>query len=259
MGSGVSSSMALALAGFCFSLIFIAFVCSRLACALLRRHRRRARSRLLALPRYYTDYSFAAHHPAPGGGGGLGLGLGLGPAAVAALPTRAFAARPRGSAASDAESQCVICLEEYEERDVLRVLPHCGHDFHMACIHVWLEQNSTCPVCRISLLDNPDSEHNAPPPPPPLSGVAVTMSSPGSPEPPGSDPCRCLFAGAGHSSRASSEAPPRHDPDQENQVASGPSVDGGANSNGMPLSEVNPTPPESNSQTVRKQQPGPCK
>lgn len=227
MASGVSPSMALALAGFCFSLIFIAFVCSRLACALLRRHRRRARSRLLALPRYYTDYSFAA--------------------------------RPRGSAASDADSQCVICLEEYEERDVLRVLPHCGHDFHMACIHVWLEQNSTCPVCRISLLDNPDSEHNAPPPPPPLSGVAVTMSSPGSPEPPGSDPCRCLFAGAGHSSRASSEAPPRHEPDQENQVASGPSVDGGANSNGMPLSEVNPTPPESNSQAVRKQQPGPCK
>jgi hypothetical protein len=138
---------------------------------------------------------------------------------------------------------------------VLRVLPHCTHDFHMACIDLWLEQNSTCPVCRVSLLDNPDSEHTAPPPPP-LS--VVVISPPSSPESSASDPCRCLFAGTGHSSRAS-EAP-RHgmEPDQENQVASSPSVDGGANSNSMPLSEVNPTP-ENNSQTARKQQLGPCK
>ncbi|CAD6258265.1 unnamed protein product [Miscanthus lutarioriparius] len=256
MASGVSPSMALALAGFCFSLIFIAFVCSRLACALLRRHRRRARSRLAAaLPRYAVDYTFAVVqvlHPTAGaattaGGGGGGLG----PAAVAALPTRAFAARPRGSGASDADSQCVICLAEYEEGDVLRVLPHCGHAFHMACIDLWLEQNSTCPVCRVSLLDNPDSEHTAPPPPLPS---VVVISPPSSPEPSASDPCQCLFAGTGHSSRLS-EAP-RHEADQENQVASRPSVDGGANS--MPLSEVNPTP-ENNSQTVRKQQLGPCK
>jgi len=148
--------------------------------------------------------------------------------------------------------RCVICLAEYEEGDVLRVLPHCGHDFHMACIDLWLEQNSTCPVCRVSLLDNPDSEHTAPPPPP-LSSVVV-ISPPSSPEPSASDPCQCLFASTGHSSR-SSEAP-RHEANQENQVASRPSVDGGANS--MPLSEVNPTP-ENNSQTVRKQHLGPCK
>ncbi|KXG27738.1 RING-H2 finger protein ATL8 [Sorghum bicolor] len=243
MASGVSPSMALALAGFCFSLIFIAFVCSRLACALLRRHRRRARSRLAAvLPRYAADYTFTVvqvHHPAADAAAG-----GLGPAAVAALPTRAFAARPGGS---DADSQCVICLAEYEEGDVLRVLPHCGHDFHMACIDLWLEQNSTCPVCRVSLLHNPDSEHTAPPPPLPS---VVVISPPSSPEPSASDPCRCLFAGTGHSSRASEAT--RNEPDQENQVASRSSVDS------MPLSEGNPTP-ENNSQTVRKQQIGPCK
>jgi hypothetical protein len=137
---------------------------------------------------------------------------------------------------------------------VLRTLPYCRHDFHMACIDLWLEQNSTCPACRISLVDNPDSEHTTPPP---LPSVAA-ISPPSSPESSRSDPCRCLFVSTGHSSRAS-EAP-RHEPDQENQVASAPSVDG---ANNMPLSEVDPTP-ENNSQTLRKQvdrstQLGPCK
>jgi len=106
MGSAVSSSMALALAGFYFSVIFIVFVCTRLACALLRRRRRRARSRrTAALPQFaaVSHYSFAAHaarHSAGGASGG-----GLDPDAVAALPTRAFAAGPRGSGASDADSQ----------------------------------------------------------------------------------------------------------------------------------------------------------
>ncbi|XP_062183248.1 E3 ubiquitin-protein ligase EL5-like [Phragmites australis] len=253
MASGVSASMALTLAGFCFSVIFIVFVCSRLACALLRRRRARSR-RSPALPQYsVASYAFALHaaRSAAGVGGG-----GLHPAAVAAFPTRAFAAAPRGSGASDssdADSQCVVCLAEYREKDVLRTLPSCGHNFHMACIDMWLEQNSTCPVCRISLRDNPDRTHAAPPPVP-----SVVISPPSSPQASRSDPCHCLFVSTGHSSRASEVL--RHEPDQENQVASRPSVDG---ANNLPLSEVN-SPRENSSQTVRKQverstQLGPCK
>ncbi|XP_066331575.1 putative RING-H2 finger protein ATL37 isoform X1 [Miscanthus floridulus] len=49
------------------------------------------------------------------------------------------------------ESQCTVCLEGYEAKDVVRVLPACGHAFHAACIDAWLRQHPTCPVCRASL------------------------------------------------------------------------------------------------------------
>jgi hypothetical protein len=137
----------------------------------------------------------------------------------------------------------VVCLAEYEDKDVLRFLPYCGHNFHMTCIDLWLEQNSTCPVCRISLHDNIDKSHIAPSPPP-----SIVISPPCSPQASGSDPCRCLFVNTGHSSRASEV--PRHEPDLENQIAPGTSVDGPANN--LPLPEVN-SPPENNSETVRKQ------
>jgi hypothetical protein len=44
-----------------------------------------------------------------------------------------------------------VCLEEYEAKDVVRVLPACGHAFHATCIDAWLRQHPTCPVCRASL------------------------------------------------------------------------------------------------------------
>uniref|UniRef100_A0A0A9G214 RING-type domain-containing protein n=1 Tax=Arundo donax TaxID=35708 RepID=A0A0A9G214_ARUDO len=244
MASGVSASMALTLAGFCVSVIFIVFVCSRLACILLRRRRSRSRRSPAALLQYaVATYAFPLHASRPSAAGG-GTG-GLDPAAVAAFPTRAFAAGPRGSAAfdsSDADTQCVVCLAEYEEKDVLRILPSCGHNFHMGCIDMWLEQNSTCPVCRVSLRDNLDSTRTVPPPLP-----SVVISPPCSPQASRSDPCHCLFVSTGHSSRASEVL--RYEPDQENQIASGPSADG---PNNLPLSEVN-SPCENNSQTVRKQ------
>ncbi|TVU50869.1 hypothetical protein EJB05_02261 [Eragrostis curvula] len=249
-GSGMSASMAFTLLGFCVSVIFIVYICARLVCALARRRRLR-RNRAPPLPQFHT-YAFAVHvarHPSAGAGGGGGGGLD--PAAVAAFPTFAFAGGRRSSAgtsdssssSSDADAQCVVCLAEYEDKDMLRFLPYCGHNFHVACIDLWLEQNSTCPVCRISLRGNLDSTHVTPPPLP-----SVVISPPCSPPASGSDPCRCLFVSTGNASRASEV--PRHEPDQENQIASSPSVDGAANN--LPLSEVN-SAAENNSQTVAKQ------
>lgn len=50
--------------------------------------------------------------------------------------------------------RCAICLGEYQEKEVLRIMPKCGHSFHLSCIDVWLRKQSTCPVCRLSVQDS---------------------------------------------------------------------------------------------------------
>lgn len=47
---------------------------------------------------------------------------------------------------------CAVCLCEFSENDKLRLLPVCSHAFHISCIDTWLLSNSTCPLCRGSLL-----------------------------------------------------------------------------------------------------------
>ncbi|KAK7391549.1 hypothetical protein VNO78_19965 [Psophocarpus tetragonolobus] len=56
---------------------------------------------------------------------------------------------------SSSSSSCSICLMDYKECDSLRLLPDCGHFFHVMCVDPWLRINLTCPVCRtpITLTD----------------------------------------------------------------------------------------------------------
>uniref|UniRef100_A0A7N0VIB8 RING-type domain-containing protein n=1 Tax=Kalanchoe fedtschenkoi TaxID=63787 RepID=A0A7N0VIB8_KALFE len=51
-----------------------------------------------------------------------------------------------------AEADCAICLAEFADGDQLRVLPQCGHGFHVACIDTWLGSHSSCPSCRQILV-----------------------------------------------------------------------------------------------------------
>ncbi|KAL9224067.1 hypothetical protein vseg_000139 [Gypsophila vaccaria] len=44
--------------------------------------------------------------------------------------------------------QCSVCLAEFEDVELLRLLPKCKHAFHIHCIDQWLESHSTCPLCR---------------------------------------------------------------------------------------------------------------
>ena len=43
---------------------------------------------------------------------------------------------------------CVVCLREVVDGERFRKLPKCKHCFHVNCIDIWLESNSTCPLCR---------------------------------------------------------------------------------------------------------------
>ncbi|CAK9320215.1 unnamed protein product [Citrullus colocynthis] len=52
-------------------------------------------------------------------------------------------------------SCCSICLADYKNSDVLRLLPDCGHLFHLKCVDPWLRLHPTCPVCRTSPIPTP--------------------------------------------------------------------------------------------------------
>ncbi|CAN6878671.1 unnamed protein product, partial [Brassica oleracea] len=59
--------------------------------------------------------------------------------------------------------ECAICLLEFDEDHVLRLLTTCYHVFHQECIDLWFESHKTCPVCR----------HDLDPPPPPENTTNV--------------------------------------------------------------------------------------
>ncbi|XP_020585752.1 RING-H2 finger protein ATL58-like [Phalaenopsis equestris] len=50
------------------------------------------------------------------------------------------------------ETQCSVCLGDYQADERLQRLPYCGHTFHVDCIDHWFAKNTTCPLCRVSLI-----------------------------------------------------------------------------------------------------------
>ncbi|XP_029107773.1 E3 ubiquitin-protein ligase RNF38 isoform X1 [Scleropages formosus] len=79
------------------------------------------------------------------------------------LAERLGEAKPRGLTKADIEqlpsyrfnpnnhqseqTLCVVCMCDFESRQLLRVLP-CSHEFHGKCVDKWLKANRTCPICR---------------------------------------------------------------------------------------------------------------
>uniref|UniRef100_A0A8V1AGP2 RING-type domain-containing protein n=1 Tax=Gallus gallus TaxID=9031 RepID=A0A8V1AGP2_CHICK len=50
----------------------------------------------------------------------------------------------------DQYETCVICMSEYKEGDLLKILP-CSHTYHHLCIDTWFDTQSrkkTCPFCK---------------------------------------------------------------------------------------------------------------
>lgn len=61
--------------------------------------------------------------------------------------------------AGDEINACCICQEDYKPGEILRILPQCGHDFHLICFDPWaytfLRKPTwpSCPLCNSSMED----------------------------------------------------------------------------------------------------------
>ncbi|XP_050364815.1 RING-H2 finger protein ATL7-like isoform X2 [Argentina anserina] len=60
------------------------------------------------------------------------------------------------------DTQCAVCLGDYQADDRLQQIPACGHTFHIDCIDSWLSMHTTCPLCRLSLLSCHKSQNGSP-------------------------------------------------------------------------------------------------
>lgn len=67
-------------------------------------------------------------------------------ASTAVMRTKLFQYGERGIEGRNAD--CSICLDEFSEGQVCRMLPKCKHIFHRFCIDQWLPNQPHCPLCR---------------------------------------------------------------------------------------------------------------
>ncbi|CAA0842624.1 E3 ubiquitin-protein ligase ATL42 [Striga hermonthica] len=129
---GPSFNLITTIIGFVLSAAFIAFVFARLTCVKLRSVE--ARQMLEVGSR--ANLELARRE----------IINGIEPVAVDSIPREKFDYEAFGSSG---DSQCIICLVEYEERESLGIIPKCGHSFHLSCIDAWLSKQSTCPICHL--------------------------------------------------------------------------------------------------------------
>ncbi|KAG8085924.1 hypothetical protein GUJ93_ZPchr0010g9103 [Zizania palustris] len=86
---------------------------------------------------------------APGGrdGGAVSCGGGIKKRALRSIPVEVYSG---GEATDDV---CAICIGEFADGEKVRVLPRCGHGFHVRCVDSWLVSHGSCPTCRRPVMD----------------------------------------------------------------------------------------------------------
>jgi hypothetical protein len=56
----------------------------------------------------------------------------------------------------DVSYNCVICLTDIDLEE--GVLTPCNHRYHSECFFKWIYKNTTCPLCRKQIIDDPTIE-----------------------------------------------------------------------------------------------------
>ncbi|XP_020082843.1 E3 ubiquitin-protein ligase Os04g0590900-like [Ananas comosus] len=121
---------------------------------LLRRRRRRASSAASG-----GAASATAEGEWDGDGDGDGDGevhhvwyirtVGLDEATIASIAVAEYKSETGLLGAAD----CSVCLGEFRDGELVRLLPKCAHAFHVACIDTWLRSHVSCPLCRARIVD----------------------------------------------------------------------------------------------------------
>nr|GEV89716.1 RING-H2 finger protein ATL16 [Tanacetum cinerariifolium] len=58
----------------------------------------------------------------------------------------------------DCDLDCAICLEEFQEKETIRLVQPCNHLFHTDCIKDWLRLSRSCPRCRHPIPKSKEDE-----------------------------------------------------------------------------------------------------
>ncbi|KAJ7536454.1 hypothetical protein O6H91_12G070100 [Diphasiastrum complanatum] len=85
----------------------------------------------------------------------VGAFLGLQKEVVNQFPLLRFSDSEKWKMTGIRSMDCSVCLTEFQVGENVRLLPQCRHGFHSDCINMWFFSHKTCPICRISLVPDP--------------------------------------------------------------------------------------------------------
>ena len=52
------------------------------------------------------------------------------------------------------DDRCPICLEDMHKALYMRIIKICNHEYCGECIEKWLQENKTCPICKVELTES---------------------------------------------------------------------------------------------------------